>query len=77
MAPVSGKVLNSDVLVALSDSSIDRWLTAGRSTAIFERKLATYVGARSALFVNSGSSADLVALSGLTSPKGWASLKVR
>jgi CDP-6-deoxy-D-xylo-4-hexulose-3-dehydrase len=67
--PVSGKVLTSDDFSALVDSSLDGWLTAGRFTADFERKLAQFVGARSALFVNSGSSANLVALSGLTSPK--------
>ena len=69
VVPVSGKVLDPDDLVALVDSSLDGWLTAGRFTAEFERKLARYVGVRSALFVNSGSSANLVALSGLTSPK--------
>jgi CDP-6-deoxy-D-xylo-4-hexulose-3-dehydrase len=67
--PVSGKVLDADDLVALVDSSLDGWLTAGRFTRDFERELAKFVGARSALFVNSGSSANLVALSGLTSPK--------
>jgi CDP-6-deoxy-D-xylo-4-hexulose-3-dehydrase len=67
--PVSGKVLDADDLVALVDSSLDGWLTAGRFTRDFERELANFVGARSALFVNSGSSANLVALSGLTSPK--------
>ena len=69
VVPVSGKVLDPDDLVSLVDSSLDGWLTAGRFTAEFERKLAKYVGVRSALFVNSGSSANLVALSGLTSPK--------
>lgn len=67
--PVSGKVLTSDDFSALVDSSLDGWLTAGRFTADFERQLAQFVGARSALFVNSGSSANLVALSGLTSNK--------
>lgn len=67
--PVSGKVLDADDVVALVDSSLDGWLTAGRFTRDFERELAKFVGARSALFVNSGSSANLVALSGLTSPK--------
>ena len=65
--PVSGKVLTSDNFTALVDSSLDSWLTAGRFTVDFERQLAQFVGARSALFVNSGSSANLVALSGLTS----------
>ena len=67
--PVSGKVLTSDDFIALVDSSLDGWLTAGRFTVDFERQLSQFVGARSALFVNSGSSANLVALSGLTSPK--------
>ena len=67
--PVSGKVLTSEDFSALVDSSLDGWLTAGRFTADFERALAQFVGTRHALFVNSGSSANLVALSGLTSPK--------
>ena len=67
--PVSGKVLDAADYAALVDASLDGWLTAGRFTEEFERQLAKFVGARSALFVNSGSSANLVALSGLTSPK--------
>ncbi len=67
--PVSGKVLTSDDFTSLVDSSLDGWLTAGRFTADFERSLASFVGTRHALFVNSGSSANLVALSGLTSKK--------
>lgn len=67
--PVSGKVLDTSDFVSLVDSSLDGWLTAGRFTDDFQRKLARYVGARKALFVNSGSSANLVALSALTSPK--------
>jgi len=67
--PVSGKVLTSEDFSALVDSSLDGWLTAGRFTSDFERQLAQFVGARSALFVNSGSSANLAALSGLTSSK--------
>jgi CDP-6-deoxy-D-xylo-4-hexulose-3-dehydrase len=67
--PVSGKVLDADDYVALVESSLDGWLTAGRFHEEFERGLAKYVGVRNALFVNSGSSANLVALSGLTSPK--------
>jgi CDP-4-dehydro-6-deoxyglucose reductase, E1 len=67
--PVSGKVLGPEDLVSLVDASLDGWLTAGRFTEKFQRALARYVGTRSALFVNSGSSANLVALSALTSPK--------
>jgi CDP-6-deoxy-D-xylo-4-hexulose-3-dehydrase len=67
--PVSGKVLTSEDFISLVDSSLDGWLTAGRFTADFERALANFVGTRHALFVNSGSSANLIALSGLTSKK--------
>jgi CDP-6-deoxy-D-xylo-4-hexulose-3-dehydrase len=69
VVPVSGKVLDANDFVSLVDSSLDGWLTAGRFTDEFQRKLAEYVGARKSLFVNSGSSANLVALSALTSPK--------
>lgn len=67
--PISGKVLDPEDFVSLVDSSLDGWLTAGRYTEKFQRALAKYVGTRSALFVNSGSSANLLALSALTSPK--------
>ena len=67
--PVSGKVLDGSDIAALVDASLDGWLTAGRFHDDFERALAKYVGVRNALFVNSGSSANLVALAGLTSPK--------
>ncbi|MGA7054799.1 MAG: lipopolysaccharide biosynthesis protein RfbH [Mycobacterium sp.] len=67
--PVSGKVLDPEDFAALVDASLDGWLTAGRFHPMFERALARYVGARGAVFVNSGSSANLVALSALTSPK--------
>jgi CDP-6-deoxy-D-xylo-4-hexulose-3-dehydrase len=67
--PVSGKVLDAEDIACLVDSSLDGWLTSGRFTAEFQRNLAQYVGARSATFVNSGSSANLAALSALTSPK--------
>jgi len=69
LVPVSGKVLDSEDFVAIVDSTLDGWFTAGRFTKKFERQLAEYVGTRSATFVNSGSSANLVALSALTSPK--------
>ena len=67
--PVSGKVLDAEDYASLVDASLDGWLTAGRFTAEFERKLAKFVGTRGAVFVNSGSSANLLALSALTSPK--------
>ena len=67
--PVSGKVLDANDFASLVDSCLDGWLTAGRYHEDFERALARYVGVRNAVFVNSGSSANLVALSALTSPK--------
>ena len=67
--PVSGKVLNAEDYRNLVDAVLDGWLTAGRFTQDFERGLARYVGARGATFVNSGSSANLLALAALTSPK--------
>jgi len=67
--PVSGRVLDGRDIAALVDASLDGWLTAGRFHDAFEKALASYVGVRNVLFVNSGSSANLVALAGLTSPK--------
>jgi CDP-6-deoxy-D-xylo-4-hexulose-3-dehydrase len=67
--PVSGKVIDADDMSAVVDSALDGWFTTGRWAKEFERKLARFVGVRSASLVNSGSSANLVALSALTSPK--------
>jgi CDP-6-deoxy-D-xylo-4-hexulose-3-dehydrase len=66
--PVSGKVFDADELQHLVDASLDFWLTTGRFAAQFEREFARVFGLRHALLVNSGSSANLVALSALTSP---------
>ncbi|MDE1156241.1 MAG: lipopolysaccharide biosynthesis protein RfbH [Acidobacteriaceae bacterium] len=67
--PVSGKVIDAEDMAAVVDASLDGWFTTGRWAKEFERKLARFIGVRSASFVNSGSSANLVALSALTSPK--------
>lgn len=67
--PVSGKVLDAEDYVHLVDASLDGWLTSGRFNKDFERALAKFVGVRNSVFVNSGSSANLAALSALTSPK--------
>ena len=67
--PVSGKVIDASDVSAVVDSALDAWFTTGRFGETFERDLARYVGVRSASLVNSGSSANLVALSALTSPK--------
>ena len=67
--PVSGKVIDAADMSAVVDSALDGWFTTGRWAKDFERKLAKFFGVRSASLVNSGSSANLVALSALTSPK--------
>jgi CDP-6-deoxy-D-xylo-4-hexulose-3-dehydrase len=67
--PVSGKVIGPDDICAVVDSALDGWFTTGRFAKDFERKLAKFFGLRSASLVNSGSSANLIALSALTSPK--------
>ncbi len=67
--PVSGKVIDGTDVSTVVDSVLDAWFTTGRFAEIFERNLARFVGVRSASLVNSGSSANLIALSALTSPK--------
>jgi CDP-6-deoxy-D-xylo-4-hexulose-3-dehydrase len=66
--PVSGKVFDAAELQFLVESGLDFWLTTGRFAARFEREFAEVFGLRHALLVNSGSSANLAALSSLTSP---------
>lgn len=67
--PVSGKVYGASDMVSLVDSSLDFWLTTGRFNAAFEARLAAYLDLpnNSVRTVNSGSSANLVALTALTS----------
>ncbi|MDR3709106.1 MAG: lipopolysaccharide biosynthesis protein RfbH [Capsulimonadaceae bacterium] len=67
--PVSGKVFDAEDIQHLVDASLDFWLTTGRFAEAFEREFARLFGVRKAMLVNSGSSANLVALSALTSPK--------
>ena len=67
--PVSGKVIDAADIQAIVESALDGWFTTGRFARDFEKKLARFVGVRSVSLVNSGSSANLVALSCLTSPK--------
>jgi len=66
--PVSGRVFDQREVQALVGSALDFWLTAGPHAARFEREFAKLYGLRSAALVNSGSSANLVAMSALTSP---------
>ncbi len=67
--PVSGRVFDADDIAHLVDSSLDFWLTTGRFAESFERDLAKFLDVREAILCNSGSSANLLALSALTSPK--------
>jgi CDP-6-deoxy-D-xylo-4-hexulose-3-dehydrase len=65
--PVSGKVFDAEDIQYAVDASLDFWLTTGRFAEQFERQFARVIGVRDARLVNSGSSANLVALSALTS----------
>jgi CDP-4-dehydro-6-deoxyglucose reductase, E1 len=65
----AGKIYDENELIALTDASLDFWLTSGRFCKEFESKFAKYLGVRYSLLTNSGSSANLLAISSLTSPK--------
>lgn len=67
--PVSGRVFDADEMQHLVDASLDFWLTTGRFAEQFEKEFAQFMGVRHAMLCNSGSSANLLALSALTSPK--------
>lgn len=67
--PVSGKVIGATEIKNMVEASLDGWLTTGRFNDEFESKLANYLGVNHLITVNSGSSANLVAFSTLTSPK--------
>ena len=67
--PVSGKVLGAKELQLMVEASLDGWLTTGRFNTMFEQRLAQFLGVKYVITVNSGSSANLVAFSTLTSSK--------
>lgn len=67
--PVSGKVFDEIEMQHLVDSSLDFWLTTGRFADEFQKEFSKFMGVRNTILVNSGSSANLVALSCLTSPQ--------
>src|SRR5882762_867459 len=67
--PVAGRVFDSDDLVHLVDAALDFWLTAGRYAVKFENEFALFLGVRHAVLCNSGSSANLLAVSSLTSSR--------
>jgi len=69
IVPPSGKVLGAKELKYMVDASLDGWLTAGRYNEAFEKRLGEYFGLPHVLTTTSGSSANLLALTALTSPK--------
>lgn len=67
--PYAGRVYDEKELISLVDASLDFWLTTGRYADQFEKNLAAFLGVNYCLLTNSGSSANLLALSALTSSK--------
>lgn len=67
--PVSGKVFDAKDLQNLVEAGLDFWLTTGRFAHAFEERFAAFMGQKHCLLVNSGSSANLLALTALTSPQ--------
>jgi CDP-6-deoxy-D-xylo-4-hexulose-3-dehydrase len=67
--PPSGKVIGAGELQSMTEAVLDGWLTTGRFNEAFEKRLAKYLGRRCVLTTNSGSSANLLAFSALTSPR--------
>jgi CDP-6-deoxy-D-xylo-4-hexulose-3-dehydrase len=67
--PYAGRVFTEDEVEAAVSSTLDFWLTLGSEGVAFQKELASYLGVRHSLLVNSGSSANLIAISALTSPK--------
>ncbi len=65
----AGRVYNEKEMINLVDSALDFWLTAGRYARQFEKEFAEFLGVKYCLLTNSGSSANLLAVSALTSPK--------
>jgi CDP-4-dehydro-6-deoxyglucose reductase, E1 len=66
--PVAGRVFDEDEVLSLVDAALEFWLTSGRFASSFESELAAFVGSTTAVLCNSGSSANLLAVSALTSP---------
>ena len=67
--PYAGRVYDEKEMISLVDASLDFWLTTGRYAEQFEKDLAAFLGVKYCLLTNSGSSANLLAVSALTSPK--------
>ncbi len=69
VVPPSGKVIGTPEIKAMVEASLDGWLTAGRFNEAFEKRLSEYLGVPYLLTTTSGSSANLLAMTALTSPK--------
>ena len=67
--PYAGRVYDEKEMISLVDSALDFWLTAGRFAKQFENDFSKYLGVKHCILTNSGSSANLLAISALTSPK--------
>lgn len=67
--PYAGRVYDEKEIISLVDSALDFWLTSGRFAKQFETEFAEFLGVKHCLLTNSGSSANLLAISALTSPK--------
>lgn len=67
--PVSGKTLDGDEISAMVEACLDGWLTTGRFNDAFQQRLADWIGVEHLLTTSSGSAANLLAFSALTSPK--------
>ena len=67
--PYAGRVFTEDEVEAAVSSTLDFWLTLGKEGEAFQKELASFLGVKHSLLVNSGSSANLIAISALTSPK--------
>ena len=68
VVPPSGKVLDAAELKSMVEASLDGWLTTGRFNDAFEKRLAEYLSVKFLITTNSGSSANLLAFTTLTSP---------
>jgi len=65
----AGRIYDEKEMISLVDASLDFWLTSGRYAKQFEKEFAEFLGVKHCLLTNSGSSANLLAISALTSPK--------
>ena len=74
--PASGKVIGATELKYMVNASLDGWITSGQFNRKFEKGLAEFIGINHLITVNSGSSANLVAFSTLTSPKLGEKVKI-